>query len=104
MPCATDGELDKIDAQVDENEPLLESLKSLRDQSIAHHDAFKSTEAGELRMDEVQKLMEDIVSMFNALSKGHDGGITYVSLLKSDTEWHTSEVVRIMREEMERDI
>jgi HEPN superfamily AbiU2-like protein len=104
MPCAADGELDKIAAQIDEDKPLLQSLKSLRDQRIAHHDAFRSTDAGKLRVDDVQKLMEDIVSMFNALSNGHDGGVTDVSLLKNDAEWHTSEIVRIMREEMERHI
>jgi hypothetical protein len=47
--------------------------------------------------------MEEIVSMYNALAKGHDGNVTSVNLLKRDAERQTSGVVRIMREEMERD-
>src|SRR5918992_3081804 len=67
-PCATDGELDQIDTQLDENEALLKSLKSLRDQRIAHHDAIRLTDGREPRRGEVQKLMKEIVAMFNALS------------------------------------
>jgi hypothetical protein len=102
-PCATEGELDQIDTHIDKNEALLNSLKSLRDQRIAHHDAIRSIDGREPRQGEVQKLMEEIVSMFNALSRGHDGRVTSVITLKSQVVRHTSGVVRIMREEMERD-
>jgi hypothetical protein len=102
MPCATDGELDQLDTQVKENEPLIKSLMRLRNQRLAHHDAFRLTDGRKERLGDVQKLMEEIVSMFNALSSGHDGNATWDVWLKSNGEWHTSEVVRIMREEIER--
>jgi hypothetical protein len=56
-PRATDEELTQLVVQIDKNEPLLNRLKGVRDQRIAHHDAIRATDASRLMPDEIQKLL-----------------------------------------------
>ena len=80
---------------------LLERLKRLRDQRIAHHDAISSGDRSVL-YGEVQKLVDDIKSVYNKLRSGHDGVFTAFDNIVRDAERHTSEVVQIMRDERDR--
>ena len=100
-PYATEENLLDIEQKIDASEGLLERLKGFRDQRLAHHDA---TVAGKVSLlyGEVQKLVEEIKSMYNSLTRGHDRSTTPFDYLARETERHTSEVVRIMREEKDR--
>lgn len=102
-PNATEEDLKYIEEQLDKNEELLERLKRLRDQRIAHHDAISSGDRSVL-YGEVQKLVDDIKSMYNKLRSGHDGVFTAFDNIARDAERHTSEVVQIMRDERDRAI
>lgn len=85
------------------SEDLLERLKRLRDQRIAHHDAIPAGDVS-LPYGEVRKLVEEIKSMHNSLTSGHERTATHFEFLTRDAERHTSEVVRIIREERDRAI
>ncbi|MEE9325502.1 MAG: hypothetical protein V3U90_08155 [Dehalococcoidia bacterium] len=97
-PHATEEDLNQIQQQVDDNEALLERLKRLRDQRIAHHDSTTSGDRTVL-FGELQRLVEEIKSMYNSLRRGHDRACIAFDVPIGDAERHTSEVVRIMCED-----
>lgn len=100
-PHATDGNLLDIDRKIEDSESLLHRLKCYRDQRLAHHD---STVTGDTRLlyGEVTKLIEETKSMYNSLTRAHERASMAFEFLGRETERHTSEVVRIMREDRER--
>ena len=100
-PHATEENLQQFEKQIDASEDLLVRLKRVRDQRIAHHDA---TITGNTRLlyGEMQKLVEEVKSMYNSLTSYHDRSITSFEYLAREAERDTSEVVRIMREERDR--
>lgn len=100
-PYATEESLLEIEQNIDASEGLLQRLKGYRDQRLAHHDATVTGNVS-LLYGEVQKLVEEIKSMYNSLRLGHDRSTTAFEYLTREAEWHTSEVVRIMREEKQR--
>lgn len=102
-PYATEENLRHIEQKIDASEGLLDRLKRLRDQRIAHHDAIIAGDVS-LPYGEVRKLVEEIKSMYNSLTSGHEQSDTHFGNLARDAERHTSEVVRIMREERDRAI
>lgn len=102
-PYATLEDLAQIERELQSNEALLKRLKRLRDQRIAHHDAIASGDRSVL-YGEVRQLVEGIKSVYNSLCRGHDRSYTSFERLADDANRHTADVVRIMREEMERDM
>jgi hypothetical protein len=100
-PHATEENLQQLKKQVDTSEDLLERLKRLRDQRIAHHDANVTGDT-QLLYGEMQKLIKEVKSMYNSLTRYHDRSTTSFEYLAREAEEHTSEVVRIMREERGR--
>lgn len=100
-PYATEENLLDIEQKIDASETLLERLKSFRDQRLAHHDATVTGKVS-LLYGEVQKLVEEVKSMYNSLRRVHDRSTTAFDYTARKAEWHTSEVVRIMREEKDR--
>lgn len=102
-PYATQENLRHIEQKIDASVDLLERLKRLRDQRIAHHDAIPAGDVS-LPYGEVRKLVEEIKSMYNSLTRGHDRSTTHYEYLVRDAENHTSDVVSIMREERARAI
>lgn len=102
-PYATEENLRDIEQKVDASEGLLNRLKRYRDQRLAHHDAII---AGDTRLPygEVRELVEEVKSMYNSLTKGHDGSVTSFEYLARQAKRHTAEVVRIMREDRDRAI
>jgi hypothetical protein len=100
-PQATEENLNDIEKQINDNEKLLIRLKNLRDQRIAHHDAIASDDR-RILFGEVQKLVEDIKSMYNDLSYWHNNAYTSFDMIARDAERDTSEVVQIMRTERDR--
>ena len=93
----------QIEQQIDNSEGVLERLKRLRDQRIAHHDAVPTPGDRSVLYGEGQQLVEAIKDMYNRLRRGHDGVYTSFDRLSRDAESHTAKVVRIMREERDRD-
>lgn len=102
VPRASDKELNEIKERIEGVEDILEKLKSLRDQRIAHHDAIVADKQPLIHRD-VKRLIEDTKWMYNELHRFHDGNVWSFDNLESTAEWHTSVVIRIMREERERD-
>jgi len=96
-------ELQDIKEKINNSESLLIRLKRYRDTRLAHHDAIVPSDAS-LPYGKVNKLVEDVKSMYNSLTKGHDWSVTSFEWLTHDAERHTSEVVRIMREERDKAI
>jgi len=102
-PNATAEELQYIDEKINNSESLLIKLKRYRDTRLAHHDAIVAGDTS-LPYGEVNKLVEDVKSIYNSLTEGHDRSFFSFERVASDAERHTSEVVRIMREERDRAI
>lgn len=101
-PHATEDDLNQIEQQIDANKALLERLERVRDQLIAHHDAIALGDKS-LPYGEVRQLVEDIKAWYNSLRHGHDMNVTSFELiLEPEAQRHTSEVVRVMREERDR--
>lgn len=100
-PFATEENLRHIEQKIESSEGLLKRLKRFRDQRLAHHDAIVAGDVS-LPYGEVRKLVEEIKSMHNSLTSGHERSETHFEHLVRDAERHTSEVVRIMREERDR--
>lgn len=99
-PHSTEADLIDLESQINDNQDLLERLKGARDQRIAHLDVnFKGYK---LLYGEMNKLAEDIQSMYNSLSSWHDREIASFDSYVRDTEKHTSEVVELIREEYNR--
>ncbi len=102
-PYATEENLRHIEEKIDASEGLLDRLKRLRDQRIAHHDAIPAGDVS-LLYGEVRKLVEEIKSVYNSLTSGHEKSVTHFEYLAREAERHTSEVVRLMREDRARAI
>jgi len=102
-PHATESELTQISQDIDAIEDVLRRLKNHRDQRLAHHDAITESDAS-ITYGEVTKLVEDIKTMYNSLTKSHDRSITSYDWLSREVERHTSNVVGVMRDDMKRHI
>ena len=102
-PHATENELTQISQDIDAIEDILERLKNHRDQRLAHHDAITQSDAS-ITSGEIIKLVEDIKTMYNSLTKSHDRSITLYDWFSSEAERHTSNVVGVMRDDMKRHI
>ena len=102
-PYATEEKLLDIERKIDASESLLQRLKGFRDQRLAHHDATVTGKTP-LLYGEVKRLVEEIKSMYNSLRLGHDRSTTAFDHLALEGGRHTSEVVRIMREEKDRSL
>gem|GEM_PF-1868480 len=100
-PYATEHDLQQIGHSIDASDSLRQRLKRVRDQRIAHHDAITAGDMS-LRYGEVRELAEGIKSMYNSLTRAHDRWTTPYEWPPAHAERHTSEVVRIMREERDR--
>jgi len=100
-PHITEKELQDMEQKINGSESLLTRLKRYRDTRLAHHDAIVAGDTS-LPYGEVNKLVDEVKSMYNLLAKGHDRSFTSFEQLARDAERHTSEVVRIMREERDR--
>lgn len=102
-PNATSVEIEDIIEQVEANEALLERLKRLRDQRLAHHDHITRGDLS-LPFGEVERVVEEIQAMYNSLRRGHDRVYTAFGNIAKDAARHTSQVVSIMREERNRTV
>ena len=99
-PHATMEDLLNLEAEINRNADLLERLKGVRDQRIAHRDSKYKQRS--ILYGEMNKLIDDIQAMFNSVSKWHDRSVTIFDSFGQDAEKHTTEVIQIMREERKR--
>lgn len=97
-PYATEEDLRDIGQKIDASESLLKRLKAFRDQRLAHHDAIIAGDVS-LPYGDMRKLVEEIKSMYNSLTRGHDRSTTAFEFLVREAERHTSEVVNIIHKE-----
>ena len=103
IPYATEKELQDIEQKINDSKSLLIRLKRYRDTRLAHHDAIVAGDTS-LLFGEFNRLVQDVKTIYDSLSRGHDGTVTSFEQLDREAERHTSEVVRIMREERDRAI
>lgn len=101
VPYAKEGDLEKLECKLNSNEQLLNHLKSYRDQRLAHHDQKVSKDTS-LQFGIVRQLIEDVKDMHDALGTWHERSTTSFDLLTYEAEQHTSDVKRIMCEELDR--
>jgi len=101
IPHATEKDLQDIEQKIDDSRSLLRRLWRYRNTRLAHHDAIVAGDTS-LPYGEVSKLVDEVKSMYSLLTKGHDRSVTNFEQLVRDAERHTSEVVRIMREERDK--
>lgn len=101
LPYGTEEDIREIEERISSSKSLLERLKRYRDKRLAHHDAIVTGDTS-LPYEEFSKLVEDVKSIYNSLTRGHDQSVTHFEQLAHDAESHTSEVVRVMREERDR--
>jgi len=103
IPYATEKELQDIEQKINDSKSLLIRLKRYRDTRLAHHDAIVAGDTS-LLFGEFNRLVQDVKTIYDSLSRGHDGTVPSFEQLDREAERHTSEVVRIMREERDRAI
>lgn len=101
VPHATEDALKEMEIKFDENEELLNNLKSYRDQRLAHYDSELSRDTT-LTYGQVKQLIEDLKSIFDTLTLGHERSTTSFDWISRQAEDHTAEVIRIMKEEKDR--
>lgn len=100
-PYATHEELQDAQVKLKNSERQLVLLKRLRDTRLAHHDAVVAGSTS-LQYGEVTRLVDDVKSMYNLLTRGHDRSVFSFERLARDGERHGSEVVSIICRERDR--
>lgn len=101
VPKLTDGDLLDIEKKLGESEEVLERLKRFRDQRLAHHDSTVTGETTVL-IGEINKLIDDIKEMYNAICRGRNRESTAFESIARDAERHTGQVVQLVVDESER--
>jgi len=92
---ATRDSLNSILVKVDNNTELLKKLKRFRDKRLAHHDA-DLTEDTELPPEEVQTLIEETKSIFNAIKYSYEGQYDDFDDIMQDVKLHTSQIINMI--------
>jgi len=101
VPYAKENDLQNLESKITRNDELLSHLKSYRDQRLAHHDQTVSRDTS-LPFGQVRRLIDEVKEIYNSLSNWHEGSTTSFDFLSREAERHTSEVIEMMCEEMDR--
>jgi hypothetical protein len=101
VPGRTSAEVDAVSRQFRNSRKILTALKQMRDQRLAHMDANPAPVDSILKSD-FDHLVERVVSAFNWLSTAHDGRVINWDHSVQKVERHTTDVLAILREEVER--
>ena len=101
IPGASTGDVAKVSAQLQQNQPILIRLKRMRNQQLAHV-YLQPVAVGPIRNTEFDKLVEDAKSAFNSLSTAHDGRFVSWEYPLQTADRGAREILRILREEMGR--
>ena len=101
VPELTDDNLLVIEEKLDGSEEVWERLKRFRDQRLAHHDSTVTGDTAVL-IGEINKLIDDIKEMYNAICRGHNRECTAFESIARDAERHTGQVVQLVVDEKDR--
>lgn len=101
IPRASAGDMDKVSAQLRQSKRILTALKRKRDQQLVHIDVDPLPVSPILNT-EFDKLVEAVKSAFNSLSTAHDGRFFSWKQSLRQSDDHTTEILRILQEEMGR--
>jgi hypothetical protein len=102
VPDATSSDLKKLAAELRRDTALLEELKKRRNQYIAHVDANPIPLSPQSKSD-FDAFVERVKAAFNTLSSAHDGNVYSWDQMMRRSERDTTDVMRILQEEMERE-
>jgi hypothetical protein len=97
----TSAEVDEQRRRLRQSKKILMGLKQMRDQRLAHAQVDPAPVAP-LLMRDFDDLVERVRSAFNWLSTAHDGNLVSWQGSLQDVERDTTEVLGILRGEMER--
>ena len=95
-PNAGDGEIDVLDTLIRHNSQMLDNLRRLRNQRLAHIDADPSGDMS-LNKGELDRLVEDTERAFNDLSRMHSNSGTLFLMQVNDTKRHTLQVIETLQ-------
>jgi hypothetical protein len=101
IPRASAGDVAKVSAHLQENQPMLKRLKRLRNQQLAHV-YLQPVSVGPIRNTDLDKLADDAKSAFNLLSTAHDGRFFSWEHSLETADRDTTEILRLLVEEMKR--
>lgn len=101
VPHITLQELDEVEQQIMQYDPILGKATQLRNQYLAHLDANPQPIPILIKGD-IDKFIEALRNAFNQLSIAHDRSSYAWSSQSERPAWEASEVLRILREESER--
>ena len=101
IPRGAPPELAAVSAKVQRSSATLATLKQLRNQQLAHVDANPGW-ISPLKSQKIESLAEDVKSAFNFLSTAHDGRFFSWNPLLRQTDEQTTEILRVLLEEMGR--
>ena len=101
VPGRQPTEVDNVSRQLRQKKNLLKRLRRRRNRWLAHVDANPGP-VDQMMSQEIQSLAEEVKSAFNWLSTAHDGSVVSWDRIIGQSEAQTTEVLRILREEMGR--
>ena len=100
-PHATMRELDDMCDQLAQQKTVLEHLKRMKDQHLAHLDAHPFDDAT-IRKGDVDNLVKTVQMVLNRVSVAHEGSRQAWSTQASKSAWATTEMLRALGEEAGR--
>lgn len=101
VPGRQPTEVDDVSRQLRQKKNLLKRLRRRRNRWLAHVDANPGP-VDQMMSQEIQSLAEEVKLAFNWLSTAHDGSVVSWDRIVGQSEAQTTEVLRILREEMRR--
>jgi hypothetical protein len=99
IPSASAGDVDKISAQLRQSKRIRAALKRMRNQQLAHVDV-EPLPVGAIRNTELDKLVDDVKSVFNFLSTAHAGRFVSWEYALRTADRDTTEILRVLVEEI----
>ena len=101
VPHLSISDLQDMDDHLLQHKPIIDKIKSLRDQQLAHLDANPKP-LSPLQKGEIDILINTLKEVFNKLSSGHNQSVYDWSFQKNRSATETSEILRILQEAMEK--
>jgi hypothetical protein len=101
VPHLSISDIQAMEYQLSQHEHVRASIKNLRDQKLAHSDANPKPSRPP-KKGEMDNLIKTVEEVFNELSSGHDKSVYSWSFQQNRSTMDTSEVIRILRAEMDK--
>ena len=101
VPHATARELDDMCDQLAQQKTVLEHLKQMKDQHLAHLDAHPFDDAT-IRKGDVDNLVKTVQMVLNRVSVAHEGSRRAWSIQAAKSAWATTEMLKVLEEAARR--